>query len=134
YNWKNLGIRVGEKLAFGAKKIILFACYAASGAAPNRPMDLFAKGLGYRRKGVSITGYQGATVTNTIGTVTARSQPRGLGHDPFLVIDESSPLKSLMGDFWDSKLREDYFPQAQFDGFLLSEPNATARKKAIVAA
>jgi hypothetical protein len=131
YNWKNLGIRVGEKLAFSARKIILFACYAAFGAAPNRPMDLFAKGLGFRRKGVSITGYQGSTVTSTIGTVTAREQPGGLGHDAFLVVDPNEMTSAL---YMDQDLRARFFPQEQFNSFLISEPNATARKKAVVAA
>ena len=131
YHWKNLGIRVGEKLAFGAKKIILFACYAAYGAAPKRPMDLFATGLGFRRKGVSITGYQGATVTSTIGTVTAREVPGGLGHDAFLVVDDDMMSIARVEDEY---LKGTFFPQTHFNSFLLTEPNATARKKAIVAA
>jgi hypothetical protein len=131
YHWETLGMMVGEKLSVNARKIILFACYAASGSAPNRPIDLFARGLGIRRKGVCITGYQGPTVTNTIGTVTAREQPGGLGHDAFLVVDPNS--MSLAGTI-DKGLRSNFFPQAQFDSFLKSEPNATARKKAIVAA
>jgi hypothetical protein len=134
YHWKDLGELIGEKLSVNARKIILFACYAASGSAPKRPMDRFAKGLSILRKGVSITGYQGATVTNTMGTVTAREVPGGLGHDPFLVLDESTNEKSVKGDEEDDRLRKEFFPQKQFDSFLLSEPNATARKKAIVAA
>ncbi|WP_347988077.1 hypothetical protein [Methylomonas sp. AM2-LC] len=131
HDWTSLGDLIGKHLSVKANKIVLFACYAAYGTVNYRPIDLFAKGLSTFRKGVKITGYKGATVTNTIGTVTAREQPGGSSHDPFLVANDSTMKRA--GEV-DTELRNNYTPQLQFDSFLQSEPKASPRKKAITAA
>src|SRR5690606_24226786 len=87
--------------------------------------------LGKHRRGVSVTGYKGPTVTNTIGTVTAREQPGGGGHQAFLVVN---PGKMGRAGQVDTSLRKTFGPQLQFNAFLSSNPGATSRAKAIVAA
>ena len=130
YRWDSLGAAVGRKLSGDCKSIVLFACYAADGSVGSRPIDVFVKGLGKHRSNVCVTAYQGATITNTMATVTARDS-KNLGYHPILVADE---LRMKDAGTLDDSLRNTHQPQLKFDSYLKANPKASNRAKAINAA
>jgi hypothetical protein len=129
YSWFVLGAFIGGKLGMNCGKIVLFACYAASGTIGSRPIDLFIKGLqSKKREGIVVVGYQGATVTTTFNTIAARDEGANMS-DSILTLDGNTN--------WRDKQKElviNYFPQKQFDSYLDTFTNATTREKAINAA
>jgi hypothetical protein len=129
FSW--LGDQIGQRLPGTVASVELWTCYGADGPKPYRAIDRFALGVGAHRHGVSIKGYVGATVTNTMATVAAQQASSLASTSAVLVVDES---RMGTAGAVDKSLREALGPQESFNSFLKSAPRATARQKAIRAA